>query len=185
MLSPLPRRSDWGTASLTFPQSCQPSPVREPGRPAHRHFRGLLGVHSRYGLHTRAVTVFRDTLIRRLQPFRLLHSCSGCFRLERLPGGICTHWKSAALSRRTPKAAVGFVADWEACVRYRCTHAKTATVSVHWTARAMARRVRQHPPDRRWRCRRPGEGSARPAARPAPRARDAVGVLPSAWGLGK
>ncbi|HEY6290259.1 MAG TPA: hypothetical protein VI455_01680, partial [Terriglobia bacterium] len=32
------------------------------GRPAHRPFRGLLGVHSRYGLHTRAVTVFRDTL---------------------------------------------------------------------------------------------------------------------------
>src|SRR5882672_2529587 len=31
---------------------------------------------------------------RRLQPFRYLHSCSGCFRLERLPGGICTHWKT-------------------------------------------------------------------------------------------
>src|SRR5206468_7084172 len=29
---------------------------------AHRPFRGLLGVHSRYGLHTRAVTVYRDTL---------------------------------------------------------------------------------------------------------------------------
>jgi len=28
----------------------------------HRPFRGLLGVHSRYGLHTRAVTVYRDTL---------------------------------------------------------------------------------------------------------------------------
>jgi hypothetical protein len=32
------------------------------GRPAHRPLRGLLGVHSRYGLHTRAVTVFCDTL---------------------------------------------------------------------------------------------------------------------------
>ena len=32
--------------------------------------------------------------IRRLQPFRYLHSCSGCFRLERLPGGLCTHWKA-------------------------------------------------------------------------------------------
>ena len=32
------------------------------GSAAHRPFRGLLGVHSRYGLHTRAVTVFRDTL---------------------------------------------------------------------------------------------------------------------------
>jgi hypothetical protein len=30
------------------------------GRPAHRPFRGLLSVNSRCGLHTRAVTVFRD-----------------------------------------------------------------------------------------------------------------------------
>jgi hypothetical protein len=43
---------------------------------------------------------------RRLQPLRYLHDCSGCFRLERLPGGICTHWKSAALSRRTPPPAI-------------------------------------------------------------------------------
>jgi hypothetical protein len=88
-------------------QSYQPSPIGLSGRPVHRPFRGLLGVHSRYGLHTRAVTVFRDTLHRRLQPFRCLHDCSGCFRLERLPGGICTHWKSAAFSRRTPEAARG------------------------------------------------------------------------------
>src|SRR5262249_35786852 len=40
----------------------QPSPKTRSGRPAHRPFRGLLGVHSRCGLHTRAVTVFRDTL---------------------------------------------------------------------------------------------------------------------------
>ena len=32
--------------------------------------------------------------IRRLQLFRHLHSCSGCFRLERSPGGTCTHWKA-------------------------------------------------------------------------------------------
>src|ERR1700677_3880313 len=31
---------------------------------------------------------------RRLQPFCYLHDCSGCFRLERLPGGACTHWKA-------------------------------------------------------------------------------------------
>jgi hypothetical protein len=31
------------------------------------------------------------TLNRRLQPLRCLHDCSGCFPLERLPGGICTH----------------------------------------------------------------------------------------------
>src|SRR5229473_979232 len=44
--------------------------------------------------------------IRRLQTFRLLHACSGCFRLERSPGGTCTHGKSAALSRRTPQPDV-------------------------------------------------------------------------------
>src|SRR4029450_11014571 len=45
-----------------FPQPYQPSPKGLSGRPAHCPFRGLLGVHSRYGLHTRAVTVYRDTL---------------------------------------------------------------------------------------------------------------------------
>src|SRR5262249_8780908 len=45
-------------ARLTHP--CQPSPIPLSGRPAHRPFRGLLGVHSRCVLHTRAVTVFRD-----------------------------------------------------------------------------------------------------------------------------
>ena len=37
-------------------QPYQPSLTRPSGRPAHRPFRGLLGVHSRCGLHTRAVT---------------------------------------------------------------------------------------------------------------------------------
>ena len=94
MLSPLPRRSVWAYCFAHFAQPCQPSPIWRSGRPAHRPFRGLLGVHSRYGLHTRAVTVYRDPPIRRLQPLRFLHSCSGCFRLERLPGGACTHWKA-------------------------------------------------------------------------------------------
>lgn len=39
-----------------FPQPCQTSPIRFSGRPAHRPFRGLLSVHSRCGLHTRAAT---------------------------------------------------------------------------------------------------------------------------------
>src|SRR6266404_2352975 len=34
---------------------------------------------------------------RRLQPLRYLHDCSDCFRLERLPDGICTHWKAPPL----------------------------------------------------------------------------------------
>jgi len=56
MLPPLPRRSDWAWLLRSSTQSCQPSPVWQPGRPAHRPFRGLLGVHSRCGLHTRAAT---------------------------------------------------------------------------------------------------------------------------------
>src|SRR6266581_2740992 len=48
--------------ALNPPESCQPSPIWQSGRPVHCPFRGLLGVHSRYGLHTRAVTVYRDTL---------------------------------------------------------------------------------------------------------------------------
>ena len=62
MLSPLPRRSDWAHCFAHFTHPCQPSPIWQSGRPAHCPFRGSLGVHSRNGLHTRAVTVFRDTL---------------------------------------------------------------------------------------------------------------------------
>jgi hypothetical protein len=43
---------------------------------------------------TLAPSPIRDQLHRRLQPFRHLHDCSGCFRLERSPGGTCTHWKA-------------------------------------------------------------------------------------------
>src|ERR1700746_315861 len=46
------------------------------------------------------------TALRRLQTLRRLHVCSGRFRLERSPGGACTHWKSAALSRRTRKGDI-------------------------------------------------------------------------------
>jgi hypothetical protein len=38
------------------PAPYQPSPKGLPVRSAHRHFRGLLSLHSRCGLHTRAVT---------------------------------------------------------------------------------------------------------------------------------
>jgi hypothetical protein len=56
MLPPLPRCSRWAYSSLILAQPYQPSPKGASGRPAHRPFRGLLGVHSRCGLHTRTVT---------------------------------------------------------------------------------------------------------------------------------
>ena len=87
--------------SFTLPY--QPSPITLSGRPAHCPFRGLLGVHSRYGLHTRAVTVFRDTLIEGFSHF-----------VTSMTAPIASGWsgrrwgshplESAALSRRTPKA---------------------------------------------------------------------------------
>ena len=54
----------------------------------------LLESHLSCGAVSCAANVCRGTLNRRLQPFHYLHSCSGCFRLERLPGGACTHWKA-------------------------------------------------------------------------------------------
>src|SRR5215472_3572807 len=49
-----------GGSFRSFLQPCQPSPKGSSGRPAHRPFRGLLGVHSRYAC-TRALSPIRDT----------------------------------------------------------------------------------------------------------------------------
>jgi hypothetical protein len=38
------------------------------------------------------------------QPLRFLHSCSGCFRQERSPGGICTHWSWSWICPVPPRA---------------------------------------------------------------------------------
>ena len=52
------------------------------------------GALTRVAARTLAQSPIRDQLHRRLQPFRHLHDCSGCFRLERLAGWGCTHWKA-------------------------------------------------------------------------------------------
>src|SRR6266404_9879163 len=52
------------------------------------------GALTRVAACTLARSPYVVTAIRRLQTFRRLHACSGCFRLERLPGGACTHWKA-------------------------------------------------------------------------------------------
>jgi len=36
------------------------------------------------------------------QPLRYLRDCSDCFRLDRLPDGICTHWKAPPLHGAHP-----------------------------------------------------------------------------------
>src|ERR1700733_10943176 len=45
-----------GRTLAQLDQPFQPSPIWQSGRPTHLPFRGLLDVHSRCGLHTRAVT---------------------------------------------------------------------------------------------------------------------------------
>ena len=49
---------------------------------------------------------FVTCISRRLQPFRYLHSRSGSFRLEHLPGGPCTHWKTPPLRGAHPLQAL-------------------------------------------------------------------------------
>jgi hypothetical protein len=56
-------------------------PVCAAGRLLHCPFRGLLSVHSRYGLHAHRVAY--DPLHRRLQRLRYLHRCFDCYRPER------------------------------------------------------------------------------------------------------
>src|SRR5690349_832260 len=54
-----------------------------------------------------ACTLARSPIVtanRRLQPFRYLHDCSDCFRLERIAGWASHPLESAAFSRRTPMA---------------------------------------------------------------------------------
>src|ERR1700756_3811910 len=103
MLPPLPRGSGWAQSSLV-----------SPNRVSLPRFHVRVGLHivlfeacsafTRVAACTLARSPYVVTAIRRLQTLRLLHVCSGRFRLERSPGGVCTHWKSAALSRRTWKA---------------------------------------------------------------------------------
>src|ERR1700720_427002 len=100
MLPPLPRCSGWASSSLV-----------SPNRVSLPRFHVRVGLHivlfevcsafTRVAACTLARSPYVVTAIRRLQTLRLLHVCSGRFRLERSPGGACTHWKSAALSRRT------------------------------------------------------------------------------------
>src|ERR1700682_4192948 len=100
MLPPLPRCSGWASSSLV-----------SPNRVSLPRFHVRIGLHivlfeacsafTRVAACTLARSPYVVTAIRRLQTLRLLHACSGRFRLERWPGGACTHWKSAVLSRRT------------------------------------------------------------------------------------
>src|SRR6185312_5148849 len=135
MLPPLPRCSGWAQSSLV-----------SPNRVSLPRFHVRIGLHivlfeacsafTRVAACTLARSPYIVTAIRRLQTLRLLHACSGRFRLERLPGGACTHWKSAALSRRT----------WESghsvpCLGLPDAHGESAPWARHAKSALQHRRV--------------------------------------------
>ena len=82
-----------GVIFALFTQPYQPSPIPLSGRPAHRFFRGLLGVHSRCGLHTRTVTKSRP-LSRGFRHFVTSMPAPVASGWSGSPGGTCTHWKT-------------------------------------------------------------------------------------------
>lgn len=75
----------------------------------HEVSKGGVYVHT---YSTCAAAVYRDTLTRMLQPFRYLHSYSGCFRLEQVAERGLHPLENAAFARGTPEAAAR---DWEVC----------------------------------------------------------------------
>src|SRR5262245_22191632 len=98
MLPPLPRCSSWVYSSLISPRRVSLPRKGSPGRPAHRPFRGLLGVHLRCGLHTRAVTVIRDPLSEGFRHFVSSMPAPVASGWSEAPGGPCTHLSGALVS---------------------------------------------------------------------------------------
>src|SRR5208282_1781130 len=100
VLPPVPRCSDWASSSLI-----SPSRISLPRNCSRVGLHIVLfedcSAFTRVAARTLAPSPIRDLLHRRLQPFRYLHDCSGCFRLERLAGRGLHPLESAALSRRT------------------------------------------------------------------------------------
>ena len=92
-----------GRRLRSFTQPYQPSPKLQSGRSAHRHTEAC-SAFTRVAARTLAPSPICDQPHRRLQPFRHLHDCSGCFRLGRSPGWDLHPLESAAFSRRTQKA---------------------------------------------------------------------------------
>jgi hypothetical protein len=103
VLSPLPRRSH---RRYWFAH-----PSRDVSLPRKGRRVGLCNVNfeacsafTRVTARTLALPPMRSTLTRRLQTFRHLYACSGCFRLERLPGGACARWKAPPFHGAHPSA---------------------------------------------------------------------------------
>src|SRR4029077_19452201 len=120
VLPPVPRCSDWASSSLISPSRISlPRNCSRVG--LHIVLFEACAAFTRVAARTLAPSPIRDLLHRRLQPFCYLHDCSGCFRLERLPGGACTHWRAppwhGAHVKRTWRIAAICVAVGKAAMR--------------------------------------------------------------------
>src|SRR6516162_5297926 len=145
MLPPLPRCSSWVSSSLISPRRIS-----------------LPRFHCRVGLHidlfevcsafthvaacTLAQSPYFVTAIRRLQTFRLLHACSGCFRRERIAGWGLHPLKSAALSRRTWKSVLRDASSCRDCAGSGHSYAREQATGVRrcWAIRWRANRSAIH-----------------------------------------
>jgi hypothetical protein len=105
MLPPLPRRSDWRYC-IAHPSSHISLPRKGARVGLRIDLFEACSAFTRVAACTLARSPKRDPFTRRLQPFRYLHDCSGCFRLERLPGGTCTHWKAPPCQGAHPERPV-------------------------------------------------------------------------------
>jgi hypothetical protein len=102
MLPPLPRCSGWAYSSLIAPSRVSlPRKGRRVG--LHIVLFEACSAFTRVAACTLARPPIRGPLYRRLQPFRHLHDCSGCFRLERVAGWVSHPLESAAFHGAHPK----------------------------------------------------------------------------------
>src|SRR5215208_2796761 len=100
MPPPVPRCSGWASSSLISPDRI--SLPRYGGRVGlHIDLFGACSAFTRVAACTLAQSPI-VTANRRLQPFRYLHDCSDCFRLEQIAGWGLHPLESAAFARRTP-----------------------------------------------------------------------------------
>src|SRR5271166_5197811 len=101
MLPPLPRCSAWTYSSLV-----SPSHISHPRKGCRVGLHIVLfeacSAFTRVTACTLARPPIRGPLYRRLQPFRHLHDCSGCFRLERVAGWASHPLESAAFHGAHP-----------------------------------------------------------------------------------
>ena len=92
VLPPVPRCSGWASSSLISPSRISlPRNCSRVG--LHIVLFEACSAFTRVAARTLAPSPICDQPHRRLQPFRHLHDCSGCFRLA-LSSGTCTHWKA-------------------------------------------------------------------------------------------